>query len=114
MSDTEGGGFDLGALLQSAQQMQAQLADAQAKAAEVEVVGRAGGGAVEVTTTGTGEFRRVRIAPEAVDPAEVGELEDLVLAALHDAAAQVAALQQGAMGGLDLGSLGGLLGGAER
>ena len=41
-------------------------------------------------------------------------LQDLVLAALHDAAAKVTELQRealGALGGLDLGGLGGLLGG---
>jgi DNA-binding protein YbaB len=38
-------------------------------------------------------------------------LEDLVLAAIHDAMAQVQELSQQAMGGLDLGGLGGLLGG---
>ncbi len=37
-------------------------------------------------------------------------LEDLVLAAIHDAVAKVNELSQQAMGGLDLGGLGGLLG----
>jgi DNA-binding YbaB/EbfC family protein len=71
----------------------------------------AGGGAVKVAVTGTFEFRSVTIAPEAVDPAEVDMLQDLVLAALHDAVARVQELQQQ---GLDLGGmdLGGLFGGS--
>jgi DNA-binding protein YbaB len=53
----------------------------------------------------------MRISPEAVDPDDVEMLQDLVLAALHDAMDEVAALQQSSMGGLDLGGLGGMLGG---
>jgi len=113
MSDPQlPGGFDMGSLMQSAQQMM----QAQSQAAEQEVVGSAGGGAVEVTMTGGGEFLSVKIAATAVDPNDVDMLEDLVLAALNDAAAQVEEVQQGAMGGVDLGSLGGLgglLGGAD-
>jgi DNA-binding protein YbaB len=37
-------------------------------------------------------------------------LEDLILAAIHDAVAKANQLTQQAMGGLDLGGLGGLLG----
>ena len=63
--------------------------------------------------TGGGEVTAVRIAPEAVDPDDVAFLEDLVLAALHDAAEKAQQLQAKAMGGLGdlgLGGLGGLLG----
>ena len=35
------------------------------------------------------QFLDVTISPEAVDPDDVGMLEDLVLAALHDAMAQI-------------------------
>jgi len=104
---------DFGKLLQQAQEMQQQLVAAQAQAAEEEVEGQAGGGAVKVRVTGGMEFRSVRIAPEAVDPDDVEMLEDLVLAALHDAVAQAQELQQGALGALGslgLGDLGGLLG----
>ena len=83
---------------------------AQAEAAERVVEGQAGGGVVCIEVTGGGEFRSVRIAPEAVDPGDVGMLEDLILAALHDATAKVNEARQGAMGSLGLGGLGGLLG----
>ncbi len=66
--------------------------------APTEVQGQAGGGAVKVTMTGGGEVTRVRIDPAVVDPAEVDLLEDLVLAALHDAAAKAQAVQSEAMG----------------
>jgi DNA-binding YbaB/EbfC family protein len=97
-------------LLKQAQQMQQQLMEAQAAAAEQEIQGSAGGGVVTVTVTGSMEFRSVKIDPSAVDPDDVEMLEDLVLAAIHDAMSQVNQLNQQAMGGLDLGGLGGLLG----
>lgn len=112
-----GGGLDMGALLEQASQMQQQLAEAQEHAAAQVVEGVAGGGVVRIEVTGAGEFRSVTIAKEAVDPDDVEMLQDLVLAALHDANDQVAELHAGGLGGLDLGGvdlggLGGLLGGA--
>lgn len=112
------GGFDLGALVQQAQELQQQMAEAQERQASQVVTGSAGGGKVTVEMTGGGEFRNVTIAPEAVDPDDIELLEELVLAALRDASAQVASAQEEAMGGVDLpdlgalgGGLGGLLGG---
>ncbi len=106
---------DFDALLSQAMQMQQQVMAAQAEAAARQVTGVAGGGAVEVDVTGALEFTAVRIAPEAVDPDDVGLLEDLVLAALHDATAKVHALQAESLGGFgDLlagSGLGGVLGG---
>ena len=101
------GGMDLGGLLESAQQMMAGM---QAAADEV-VQSSAGGGLVTVEVDGHINFRSVSIDPKAIDPDDVSLLEDLVLAALRDAVEQLQAGQSGAMGGLDLGGLGGLLGG---
>jgi DNA-binding YbaB/EbfC family protein len=100
----------MGDLLKQAQKMQEQLMEAQAAAAEQVVEGQSGGGVVKVTVTGGMEFRSVSIDPDAVDPDDVSMLEDLVLAAIHDAVAKVNELSQQAMGGLDMGGLGGLLG----
>ncbi len=103
-------GFDLEALLQQAQAMQNQLAEAQAAAAQQVVEGQAGGGVVKVRVTGDMDFQSVSIDPEAVDREDASMLEDLVLAACNDAVAQARSLGQQALGGLDLSSLG--LGGA--
>jgi len=110
-ADDGGGGFDMGALLEQAMGMQQQLMEAQSAAAEQVVEGQAGGGAVVVRVSGAMVFESVTIAPAAVDPGDVTMLQDLVLAALHDAMDEVANLQQASMGGFDLGELGGLLGG---
>lgn len=113
---TSDGGFDLNNLMQQAQAMQEQMAAAQERQAATTITGSAGGGKVTIEATGGGEFRNVTIAPDAVDPDDVELLEELVLAALHDVTAQVAELQNSALGGMDLpdlGGLGGLLGGGE-
>jgi DNA-binding YbaB/EbfC family protein len=106
----EPGGLDMGALLEQAMEMQQQLLEAQAEAAEAVVEGQAGGGAVTVRVTGAMVFESVTIAPEAVDPDDVDLLQDLVLAALSDAMDQIARLQQSSVGALDLGAVGGMLG----
>lgn len=92
-----GGGF--GDLLSQAMEMQQQVMAAQAHAASTEVEGSAGGGVVRVVVTGAMEFRAVHIDPAAVDPDDVALLQDLVLAALHDAVAQINRLQEQSLGG---------------
>ena len=105
--DAGGGMPDLSGLMEQAQQM---LAEAQEAAAEV-VEGSSGGGVVKIEVDGGFNFHSVTIHPSVVDPSDVEMLNDLVLAALRDAATQLQESQSGAMGGMDLGGLGGLLGG---
>jgi DNA-binding YbaB/EbfC family protein len=103
-------GGALGGLLESAQ----QAFSAQAQAAQQVVEGSAGGGVVSVTMTGSGEVTAVTLAPEVVDPDDIEMLQDLIVAALHDAGLKVTDLQRqalGALGVLDLGGLGDMLGG---
>jgi DNA-binding YbaB/EbfC family protein len=105
-----GGLGDLGGLLESAQ----QAFSAQAEAAQQVVEGTAGGGVVKVEMTGNGEVTSVVLAPEVVDPDDVEMLQDLIVAALHDAGVKVTELQRqalGALGGLDIGGLGEMFGG---
>jgi len=94
-------------LMKQAQKMQQQLMEAQSKLAETEVQGTAGGGLVTAVVTGSGEVLSVKIDPEAVDPDDVESLEDLVVAAIRDAATNAQELQQTTMGPLT-GGLGGL------
>ncbi len=109
-----GGAGGLGDLLAQAQ----EAMSASRAAAEAEVEGSAGGGAVRIRITGGGEPVSVHIEPGAVDPDDVEGLEDLVLAALRDAHAAAGRLQEQAMGGFDPsallgGGLGGALGAAD-
>jgi DNA-binding YbaB/EbfC family protein len=100
------------------QQMQADMQAAQDALANTLVEAGAGGGVVKATVTGDGELRKISIDPSVVDPGDVETLEDLVLAAIHEAmreAKEMQAQQMGAAtGGIDLdglmGGLGGMLG----
>lgn len=94
---TEGGGFDMNALLQQAQAMQQQMMDAQTELAGRTVSGSAGGDLVTVSMTGTGELTEVRIDPKAIDPDDAETLGDLIVAAVRDANNQVQALASAAM-----------------
>ena len=116
---TGGGGFDLQAMLEQAQQMQSQLLAAQEELASATLEGTAGG--VTVALTGTGELTSVTIQPgsfDGTDADSLADLGDLVVAAYRDGKAQVDALAARALGPLagggldDLGELGrGLTGG---
>jgi nucleoid-associated protein EbfC len=92
----------MGNLMKQAQQMQEDMQKAQAEIAAMEVEGKAGGGLVTVTMTGLHECRRVQI-----DDSLVGDdkdmLEDLVAAAINDAAKKVTATTQEKMSGLTAG-----------
>lgn len=107
---------DMSELLQQAKAMSEQLMAGQAEAEATVVEGQAGGGAVTIVVTGGLEFQSVSINPSAVDPSDVEMLEDLVLAALNDAAEKIGELQgEMDVGGMNLGGLdiGGLLGGGS-
>lgn len=98
---------DMGSLLDMAMGLQQQLAEAQQLAAESIVEGQSGGGVVRIAVSGAMEFQSVTIAPEAVDPDDVEMLQDLVLAALHDAIEKVEANNRSAnpMADVDLANL---------
>jgi DNA-binding YbaB/EbfC family protein len=100
-------GLDMNALLQQAQQMQAQMAKAQEELAEETVDASAGGGLVTVKATGAGEIAEIRIDPKAIDPDDPELLEDTVLAAVNEALRSAQALAQSKMGGM-MGGLGDL------
>jgi len=94
-------------LMKQAQQMQQQLMAAQQELTTVEVEGSAGGGLVRATMTGGGELTALTIDKSAVDPDDVETLQDLVVAAVRDAARAAADLAQEKMGPLT-GGLGGM------
>ncbi|MEX2297017.1 MAG: YbaB/EbfC family nucleoid-associated protein [Dongiaceae bacterium] len=97
---------NLGQMMKQAQQMQQRMAELQEELEKVEITGSAGGGMVQVTMTGKGMLRSVRIDPKLVNPDETEMLEDLIVAASNDAKTKVEAHMQGEMqkvtGGLQL------------
>src|SRR4051794_28514400 len=87
-------------LMKQAQEMKQQLMSAQEELADLEGEGHAGGGLVRATMSGGGELRSLVSDPSAVDPADVETLQDLVVAAVRDAARAAADLTQEKMGPL--------------
>jgi nucleoid-associated protein EbfC len=73
-------------MMQQAQAMQGKV---QAELKAMRLTGSAGGGLVRIEMSGEKEVLSVSIDPSAVDPGDVETLQDLVLAALRDAARQV-------------------------
>ena len=82
-----GGGMpgNMANLMKQAQKMQRQMEE-QAKEMETkEFSATAGGGAVEVTVSGSKKILKVKLDEEVVDPDDVEMLEDLVMAATNEA-----------------------------
>ena len=97
---------NIGQIMKQAQAMQTKMNELQAKLAETEVEGTAGGGLVTVVLSGKHELRRLKIDPSLIDPQEAEMLEDLVVAAHADARtkleAKMAEEMQAVTGGLSL------------
>ena len=89
---------NIGQIAKMAQQMQAQMAQAQQELAETTLEATAGGGAVRLVITGAQEVRSVEIDPSAVDPAEVEMLQDLVMTAVNEAISRSKELERERMG----------------
>jgi hypothetical protein len=105
-----GGGFDMNALLEQAQQMQQQLEQAQQRLHDEVVDGTVAGGAVTVTVNGVGELRSVQISTGQFDGSDADDLSDLgdmIVAAYRDAKAHADALAGEALGPLAGGMPGG-------
>ena len=100
-------------MLRQIQKMQSDMEAAQDALEHETVEAGAGGGVVKAVVNGHGDLQRITIDPSVVDPDDIETLEDLVVAAVHEAARQAKELQRerlGAvtpdLGSLDLGSLG--------
>lgn len=103
-----GGGMpgNMANLMKQAQKMQRQMEE-QAKEMETrEFVATAGGGAVEVTVSGTKQILKLKLDQEVVDPDDVEMLEDLIVAAVNEAMRKVDESSASAMSRLT-GGMGG-------
>jgi len=98
-------GFNLQDLMSQAKQQAEAL---QKKMQETVVEASAGGGVVSVRMDGRKQVLGVVIDPEAVKAGDVEMLQDLVMAAINEAARKVDQAMQSSLGGM-LGGLGGML-----
>lgn len=92
------------------QQMQEQMAQAQAELADETVTATVGGGVINVTMTGDQVCKSVEIAPELLEDADVEMLQDLITTGINaalDTSRKLAADKMGPftdmLGGLGLG-----------
>jgi hypothetical protein len=92
----------LGNIMKQAQVMKENLRKAQEQLAEIEVVGSAGGGLVNVTMTCRHDVRRVQIDPGLLQEAKE-VVEDLIAAAMNDAVRKAEKTSQEKMAGLTAG-----------
>ncbi|MBN1938386.1 MAG: YbaB/EbfC family nucleoid-associated protein [Candidatus Aminicenantes bacterium] len=91
---------DIQKMLKSAKEMQERL---QRETAEMRMEGSAGGGMVTVVMDGQKSVLSLKLDPEVVDRDDVDMLQDLILAAIRDAAAKVDAELASKLGGLGAG-----------
>lgn len=105
---------DPGGMLAQVQQMQQEMAAAQAALENELVTVTAGGGAITITITGHQRVRSIVIDPELLTPQEAELLQDMLVAGINAAieqsqtmAAQKMESITGGVGGMD-GLLGGL------
>ena len=82
-------------LMKQAQQMQEKM---QRELAELAVEATAGGGMVTVRMSGHKQLIAVTIDPEVMDPSDSSMLQDLVLAAVNEAARKVDDAMQSKLG----------------
>ncbi len=100
----------MGKMLKQAQQMQAKLLRLQEEIGRMEVEGSAGGGMVKAVVNGKKDLISISISPDVVDREDVQMLEDLIIAAVRQAAEKAEAAGQQQMsaitGGVNLPGLG--------
>ncbi len=75
---------DIGKMAKQIQKLQADLARLQEELAAARVEATAGGGVVKAVANGHGELQELTIDPTVVDPADVGLLQDLIVAAINE------------------------------
>jgi len=96
------GGFNLQQLMVKAKEQYEAL---QKKMQETVVEAAAGAGSVTVKMDGRKQLLTITIDPEAVKSGDVEMLQDLILAAVNEAARQVDQAMQSSLGGM-LGGMG--------
>ena len=84
-------------MMKQVQQMQAQM---QQRMSDLRVEGTSGGGMVKATMDGHKNLLGVSIEKDAVDPNDIDMLQDLVVAAVNEAARKVDEAMQSQLGSM--------------
>jgi len=98
----------VGKLLKQAQKMQKQMAAIQEQLAEQMIEVSSGGGAINITINGQGDFQSFKLDPEFLKE-DAAFIEETLLAAVQEAATKAKATSEEAMGSVT-GGMGGFPG----
>ncbi|TXI02079.1 MAG: YbaB/EbfC family nucleoid-associated protein [Pseudorhodobacter sp.] len=85
-----GGLGDMAKMMKAAQDAQAKVAELQDELARIVVIGESGAGLVKARATAKGQITGLDVDPSILVPSEKEVIEDLILAAIHDAQAKAA------------------------
>lgn len=96
------GGFNLQEMLSQARQQAEKL---QEKMQQITVEASSGGGSVTVRMSGQKQLQSITIEPEVVKSGDIEMLQDLVVAAVNEAARKVDDALKSSLGGM-LGGMG--------
>ncbi|HTG45049.1 MAG TPA: YbaB/EbfC family nucleoid-associated protein [Verrucomicrobiae bacterium] len=88
----------IGKLMKQAARIQRQMEDVQAQLAAKIVETSSGGGVVKVQAKCDGTLGSIKIDPQAVNPADVQLLEDMILTAVNSALVQAKEISTAEMG----------------
>lgn len=102
--------MDINQLMKQAQVMQKKMKEMQEATAKKEFEGKSGGGLVTVNMSGDGEMHKILIDDSLLRPEDKEILEDLIIAAYHDAKTKADQESKNSMTGAfgDLGWMSGL------
>ncbi len=75
----------MGGMMKQVQKMQKKMMELQGELEQERVKGSAGGGMITVVANGRQDILEIKIQPDVVNPDDVEMLEDLSLAAIHQA-----------------------------
>jgi DNA-binding YbaB/EbfC family protein len=81
-------------MMKAAQEAQVKMAALQEELARIVVIGEAGAGLVKARCTAKGQVTGLDIDPSILMPSEKEVVEDLILAAIHDAQAKATTRSQ--------------------
>ncbi len=76
-------------MMKKAQELQSKVNELQEELRNSEIIGTSGGDMVQVTLSGKGEMRDVKIDKSLLDDGDVEIIEDLIVAAHNDAKQKV-------------------------
>ena len=99
------GGMNMNNLMKQVKKMQEDLERSQAELGTKSFTATAGGGAVEVTVTGSKVIKEIKLNKDVVDPDDVEMLQDLLITSINEALRKVDAATEQQLGSFNIPGL---------